>query len=135
MDLIDTIHISSSGLRAQQERMKVVAQNIANAESVGTREGQLPYRRQTVSFKNALDKETGAQMVKADKVGVDRSAFVRKYDPAHPQSDAKGYVWYPNVNPIQEMMDMREARRSYEANLNVIEASKSMLNQTLNLLR
>lgn len=135
MDLIDTIHISSSGLKAQQDRLKVVSQNIANSESVGTRDGQLPYRRKTISFKNALDRETGMQMVKTNKVGTDKSDFVKKYEPAHPQADDQGYVLYPNVSSISEMMDMREARRGYEANLNVIESSKSMLSQTINLLR
>jgi flagellar basal-body rod protein FlgC len=135
MDLINTIHISSSGLKAQQDRLKVVSQNIANAESVGTRDGQQPYRRQTITFKNQLDRETGTQMVKTGKIGVDRSDFVKKYEPAHPQADAQGYVLYPNINPITEMMDMREARRGYEANLGVIESSKAMLNQTIGLLR
>lgn len=135
MDLINTIHISSSGLKVQQDRMKVVAQNIANAESIGTRDGQAPYRRQTISFKNSLDRETGAQMIKTNKVGVDKSDFVKKYEPANPQADNEGYVMYPNVNPISEMMDMREARRSYEANLNVIESSKAMLGQTINLIK
>lgn len=135
MDLINTIHISSSGLKTQQDRLKVVAQNIANAESVGTRSGQAPYRRKTISFKNQLDRETGAMMVKTNKIDVDRSDFVKKYEPAHPQADAQGYVLYPNVNSITEMMDMREARRGYEANLNVIESSKAMLSQTLGLLR
>ena len=106
MDLIDTIHISSSGMKVQQDRLKVVSQNIANAESVGTREGQAPYRRKTISFKNALDKETGTQMVKTNKVSTDKSDFVKKYEPAHPQADAQGYVLYPNVNSISEMMDM-----------------------------
>ena len=135
MDLINTIHISSSGLKTQQDRLKVVAQNIANSESVGTRSGQAPYRRKTISFKNQLDRETGAMMVKTNKIDVDRSDFVKKYEPAHPQADAQGYVLYPNVNSITEMMDMREARRGYEANLNVIESSKAMLSQTLGLLR
>jgi flagellar basal-body rod protein FlgC len=135
MDLINTIHISSSGLKAQQDRLKVVSQNIANAESVGTRDGQQPYRRQTITFKNQLDRETGTQMVKTGKIGVDRSDFVKKYEPAHPQADAQGYVLYPNINTITEMMDMREARRGYEANLGVIESSKAMLNQTIGLLR
>jgi flagellar basal-body rod protein FlgC len=135
MDLIDTIHISSSGLKVQQERLKVVSQNIANSESVGTREGQQPYRRKTISFKNALDKETGAQMVKTNKVSTDKSDFVKKFEPAHPQADKDGYVFYPNVNSLSEMMDMREARRGYEANLNVIESSKAMLSQTISILR
>lgn len=135
MDLIDTIHVSSSGLKTQQDRLKIVAQNIANSESVGTRPGEMPYRRKTITFKNALDKETGVEMVKTDKIGVDRSAFPRKFEPSSPLADADGYVLQPNVNPINEMIDMREARRGYEANLNVIEASKSMLNQTISLLR
>lgn len=135
MDLINTIHISSSGLKAQQDRLKIVAQNIANAESVGTREGAQPYRRQTISFKNTLDRESGTQLVSTNKIGKDRSDFVKKYEPMHPQADDQGYVLYPNVNPLNEMMDMREARRSYEANLGVIESSKAMLNQTIGLLR
>ena len=136
MDLMDTMHISAAGMRAQSERLKIVSQNIANAEAVGTTDGSnAPYRRQTISFKNALDRETGANMVRVNKVGVDRSDFDKRYDPAHPYADAQGYVLYPNVNPIMEMMDMREARRGYEANLNVIEASKSMLTQTISLLR
>ena len=135
MDLINTIHISSSGLRVQQDRLKIVAQNIANSESIGTRNGEDPYRRKTISFKNALDKETGLQMVKTKKIGTDKSEFIKKYEPAHPQADDQGYVLYPNVSSITEMMDMREARRGYEANLNVIESSKAMLSQTINLLR
>lgn len=135
MDLIDTIHVSSSGLKTQQDRLKVVAQNIANSESVGTRPGELPYRRKTVTFKNVLDRETGVEMVKTDKISVDRSAFPRKYEPNNPLADAEGYILQPNVNPINEMIDMREARRGYEANLNVIESSKSMLTQTISLLR
>lgn len=135
MDLVNTIHISSAGLKVQQDRLKIVSQNIANAESVGTREGAQPYRRQTISFKNAMNKEIGAKVVQTNKVSTDKSDFVKKYEPAHPQADAQGYVYYPNVNSIAEMMDMREARRSYEANLNVIESSKAMLNQTISLLR
>jgi flagellar basal-body rod protein FlgC len=136
MDLLDTVHISSSGMKAQSERLKVVSQNLANAEAVGTTNGSSqPYRRQTVSFKNELDRNTNAKMVKLDKVANDRSDFDKRYEPMHPYADDQGYVLYPNVNPVIEMMDMREARRGYEANLNVIEASKSMLSQTVNLLR
>ena len=136
MDLMDTMHISAAGMRAQSERLKVVSQNIANAEAVGTTDGRdAPYRRKTISFKNELDRATGADMVKVSKVDVDRSEFDRRYEPAHPYADDQGYVLYPNVNPIMEMMDMREARRGYEANLNVIESSKSMLTQTIGLLR
>lgn len=134
MELTDTIHISSAGLKAQQDRLKVVSQNIANAESVGTRDGQAPYRRQTISFKNALDKESGEKMVRTDKVRTDKSDFVKKYDPNNPQADQSGYVLYPNVNPINEMMDMREAKRGYEANIDVIQTSKAMLSETIGLL-
>ena len=135
MDLLDTIKISGAGMRAQSERLKVIAQNLANAESVGTRPGAEPYRRKTVSFKEEMDKETGVSMVATDKIGTDKSQFSRRYEPNNPIADAQGYVLYPNVNSVIEMMDMREARRSYEANLSVIEASKSMVGQTLSLLR
>ncbi len=135
MDLMDTISISASGMRAQSERLKVVAQNLANAESTATKPGGQPYRRKTISFKEAMDKETGLQTVQPGKVGTDRSDFVKRYEPTNPVADEQGYVLYPNVNPIMEMMDMREARRGYEANLNVIESSKAMVGQTLGLLR
>lgn len=135
MDLLDTMRISGAGMRAQSERLKVVSENIANAESVGSSNGTQPYRRQTVTFKNQLDKETGARLVKLDKVRPDRSDFEKRYAPTHPMADAQGYVLYPNVNPVMEMMDMREARRGYEANVNVIESSKAMLSSTINLLK
>lgn len=135
MDLLDTMHISAGGMRAQSERLKVVSQNIANAESVGSTNGTQPYRRQTVSFKNELDKETGATLVKLDRVRKDTSEFDKRYEPTNPMADQQGYVLYPNVNPVMEMMDMREARRGYEANLNVIESSKAMLSSTIAVLR
>lgn len=136
MDLLDTMHISASGMNAQAERLKIVSQNLANAEAVGsTSGGNAPYRRQTVTFKNHLDRETNATMVDVNRVSYDNSDFDKRYEPNHPMADAQGYVLYPNVNPVMEMMDMREARRGYEANLNMIEASKSMLTQTISLLR
>jgi len=135
MELMDTMQISASGLKAQSDRLRVVSQNIANAESTGARPGDLPYRRKTISFKDELDRETGVQTVKVSRYGEDPSPFNRKYDPSNPAADAEGYVLMPNVNSIVEMMDMREARRGYEANLNMIESSKSMLTQTINLLR
>lgn len=135
MDLIDTIHISSAGMKVQGDRLRVVAQNVANADSVGTRDGKQPYRRQTITFKEQLDKETGLNLVSTKKIGVDNSQFDRRYEPANPNADAQGYVLYPNVNPVMEMMDMREAKRGYEANLDVIQSSKAMLNKTIDLLR
>jgi len=135
MDLIDSVHISAAGLGAQSSRLKVVAQNIANAESVGTRDGAQPYQRQTVSFKQVMDKESGVNMVRPDKIGTDKSDFIKKYEPNNPQADRDGFVLYPNVNTALEMVDMREARRGYEANLNVIDASKTMFSQTVALLK
>lgn len=135
MDLIDSVHISAAGLGAQAARLKIVSQNIANAESIGTRAGADPYRRQTIAFKEAVDKESGVSMVRAHKIGKDNSDFSRRYEPSNPEADAQGYVLYPNVNPLIEMVDMREARRGYEANLNVIEASKAMFSETLNIIR
>jgi flagellar basal-body rod protein FlgC len=135
MDLLNTMHVSASGMKAESDRLRIVAQNIANAESTGTQPGAQPYRRKTISFKNQLNRELGIETVHVQKYGTDNSNFPKKYDPTHPAADAEGYVQMPNVNSIVEMMDMREARRSYEANLNVIEASKSMLTQTISLLR
>lgn len=135
MDLIDVMHVSAAGMKAQSDRLKVVSQNIANAESIGTRKGDEPYRRQTISFKEELDRDLGVSTVKTGEIGTDKSDFQKRYEPQNPMADDQGYVLYPNVNPIIEMMDMREARRGYEANLNVIESSKTMLNQTLGLLR
>lgn len=122
-------------MQVQSERLRVVAENIANAGSTATTPGGDPYRRKLVVFKNVLDREMGVDMVKIDRRIYDMSDFTPKYEPTHPAANEQGYVLYPNVNPIIEAMDMREARRAYEANLNVIEMAKSMLSQTINLLR
>lgn len=135
MSLADTLLISAAGMRAQGDRLRVVAENIANANSTALTPGGEPYRRKVVMFENVLDKEMGVEQVKVVKRGYDHSPFNLKYDPSHPAANAEGYVQYPNVNTIVEMMDMREARRGYEANLNVIEVSKALVNQTLALLR
>lgn len=135
MDIFGTMDVSASGLKAQSDRLRIISQNIANAESTGTRPGEQPYRRKTIAFKDSLDRELGLEKVKVSRYGTDKSDFQKKYDPTHPAADEEGYVLMPNVNPIVEMMDMREARRGYEANLSVIETSKSMLTQTIGLLR
>ncbi|OIQ93841.1 flagellar basal-body rod protein FlgC [mine drainage metagenome] len=127
--------IAVSGLRAQSERLRVVSENLANADSLPTAPDQQPYRRKTVTFRDVLDKQTGADEVKVAKIDVDRSEFQKKYDPKHPAADADGYVLTPNVNPLIELMDMREAQRSYEANLDVVNVSKSMLSETVNMLK
>ena len=124
-----------SGLKAQSERIRVVSENIANAESMPSSPDELPYRRKTVTFRNVLDKTNGTNVVKLNKVDVDRSEFPKKYDPQQPGADANGYVLAPNVNPLIELMDMKEAQRSYEANLNVISVSKSMLTHTVDMLK
>jgi len=135
MDLMNTIAISASGMKVQSSRLRVVSENIANADSTGTTPGSAPYRRKTISFKDHLDRETGTHLVEVNKIGTDSSQFNRKYDPTNPAANAEGYVRTPNVNTIMEMMDMREARRGYEANLNVIEASKNMMSQGINIIR
>ena len=134
MAMNDTLQIAAAGMQVQRERLRVIAENIANAESTSSKPGGEPYRRKTVTFENALNKELGIQTVKVGKLGVDKSPFTKKYDPSHPAADAQGYVLYPNVNPIIEMTDMRDARFAYEANINVVEISKAMLTQTISLL-
>lgn len=134
MDLVNSLHIAASGMKAQSDRLRIVSQNIANADSVGEFPGDDPYRRKTIAFRNELDREIGVEKVKVSRYGVDDSPFKLKYEPHHPAADERGYIKQPNVNSMIEMMDMREARRSYEANLNVIEVSKAMLQQTIGLL-
>jgi len=127
--------LSAAGMKAQGERLRVIAENLANKSSAPDTAGGDPYRRKIVTFKNVLDRELDVNMVKVDRVRGDESEFPLKYDPSHPGANAEGYVKMPNVNALVELMDMREAQRSYEANLNMIEVSKSMLARTLDLLR
>ena len=133
--LFPTSQISSAALRAQNKRMKVIAENIANAENTSTTPGGKPYQRQVVTFKNEYDKALGAYKVKVGETRHDTSDFVRKYDPANPGADAQGYVLMPNVNPLIEMMDMSDATHAYQANLGVVEASRGMVLKTIQLLQ
>ena len=135
MDLMESLMISAAGMRAQGQRLRVVAENLANADSVSEVPGGDPYRRKTISFKNQLDRELGLETVQVGKVGEDPSDFRMKYDPGNPAADAKGYVKLPNVNSLIEMSDMREAQRSYEANLKAIEVARNMLQRTIDLIR
>lgn len=135
MDLTKALYISAAGMKAEGTRLKVIAENLANADSTAPAPGEMPYRRKTVTFENVLNRQLGVDEVKVASVGVDTSAFQRKYEPGAPGADSQGYVLYPNVNPLIETMDMQEAQRTYEANLNVVATSKSMLLQTINLLR
>ncbi len=134
-DVLRTMRISAAGMRTQGTRLRVISENVANANSLPTAPGDLPYRRKTVTFRNELDRATGTALVTVEKIGVDASSFSSRYEPGHPAADAAGYVLTPNVNTLIEMTDMREAQRSYEANLNVIKASKAMLNETIDVLR
>lgn len=127
--------IAVSGMKAQAERLRVISENMANADSVGVRSGEDPYRRQVVTFKNYVDKETGAQMVKVDKVVPDKSEFQMKYMPNHPAANEQGYVAMPNVNPLIEMMDMKEAQRSYEANMSMMQTARDMNSSILDVLK
>jgi len=127
--------IAISAMKAQTTRLKTISENIANAESVGATPGEDPYARRVVSFKSVLDQETGANLVKVDEIVQDESEFGMKYEPNHPAANKDGYVKTPNVNPLIEMMDLKEAQRSYEANLNVVKMSRDMKAQTLDLLK
>lgn len=135
MDLKDAIGIAAAGMKVQSTRMRVVAQNLANAESTALTPGGAPYRRQTITFENALDRALGIERVEVARVGTDPSPFERELDPAHPAADAEGYVLMPNVDPLFEMMDLREAQRSFEANLNAMGLARATLQRTLDLLR
>ena len=134
-DLESAMAIAASGMRAQGFRLKVVAQNIANASSTTDRAGGEPYRRKIVTFANVLDRELDAKLVEVKNIKEDPSQFSLVYDPNHPAANDKGFVEMPNVNALVEMMDMREAQRSYEANLNMIESSKQLMSRTIGLLR
>ncbi len=127
--------IAGSGLQAQSTRMRIVAENLANARSTGTTAGSDPYSRKTVQFEAQLDRALGSSSVKVKSTGVDKSPFVQEYDPGNPAADTNGRVKMPNVNPLVELADMREANRSYEANLQMIKQTRSMVAMTVDLLR
>ncbi len=135
MDLKKSMMIAASGLRAQSGRMKVIAENIANAESTAKTKGGDPYQRRIPTFREVFDSEIGANIVQQGRVQLDRSQFGEKFDPGNPAANDKGMVKTPNVNTLIEMVDMREAQRSYEANLNVIGSTRRMLARTLDILR
>ena len=135
MDLDASVQVSASGLRAQSLRMRVIAENLANADSVGNTAGGNPYRRKIATFATELDRATGASTVKVQTVGTDNSAFQRVYQPGNPAADGKGYVLMPNVNGLIETADMKAAQRSYEANLNAIEAARTLTMRTIDLLK
>jgi flagellar basal-body rod protein FlgC len=134
-DMNAALNVAASGLRAQTARMKVIAENIANANSTAPNAGANPYQRKVATFGQVLDRESGATEVRMTGVQKDRSEFRLRYDPTHPGADTNGYVKMPNVNTLIESMDMREAQRAYEANLNVVESARAMMTRTIDLLR
>ena len=134
-DLTSSTGIAAKGMKAQATRLRVISENLANADSTSEVPGGEPYRRKLVTFRNQLDKTLGADTVVVRRIFNDPSKLQSKYDPSHPGANAQGYVLVPNVNPLIEMMDMREAQRSYEANMNVISTSRQMVAKTLELLK
>jgi len=135
MDFLKSLSIAASGLRAQAGRMRIISENIANADSTAQRPGANPFRRKIPTFRSELDRSLEARVVALGPVRTDPSEFQMKYQPSHPAADSNGHVKYPNVNPLIEMTDMREAQRSYEANLNVIGATRRMIQRTLDILK
>jgi len=134
-ELNSSMRISAAGLKAQGERLRVISENIANSGSTALTPDQEPYRRKLVTFGSALDRELGVNLVKVGPAGRDTSDFGLRYQPGHPAADDSGYVKISNVNTLVEMTDMREAQRSYEANLKVLQAARGMLSRTIDLLR
>jgi len=135
MDFAQSMIVAASGMRTQAGRMRVIAENIANAGSTSPVPGGDPYRRRIATVNSAFDRELGATLVAPGKPQPDMSEFRKQFDPGNPAADKTGYVKLPNVNSLIEMMDMREAQRSYEADLTVMDATKSMLSRTVDLLR
>lgn len=133
--LAASLRIAGSGLEAQSTRLRIVSENIANARSTGDTPGAEPYRRKTITFGAELDQATGADVVSVKKLGVDQSKFIEEFDPGNPAADAKGMVKMPNVNILVEMADMREANRTYEANLQTVKQSRDLIAATLDLLK
>ena len=135
-ELFNTMMISAYGMKAQGERTRVIAENMANAETAALSPDSKPYTRKVITFKNSMDKKMGTDLVKVKDVTADRKTpYPLKYMPDHPGADAAGYVKMPNVSTVIEMSDMREAQRSYEANLGMIEQSRTMAMRTIDLLR
>ena len=134
-DFTRSMGIATSALRAQAGRMRVISENLANADSTAATSGGDPYRRKVPTFSSALDRALDAKVVTLGKIRPDQSAFHVRYEPSNPAADVSGNVKYPNVNPMVEMTDMREAQRSYEANLNIIGATRRMIQRTLDILK
>ena len=134
MNILDAMQVSSAGMKAQGDRLRVISQNIANADTAANTPNATPYQRKTVVFKNILDRASGVEKVQVERINESKEEFKLKYQPSHPGADDNGYIRVPNINTLIETMDMREAQRSYEANLGMVTISKSMLGKTIDLL-
>src|SRR5690606_13297409 len=130
-----SLKIAASGLEVQSKRVRVVSENLANAQSTGRTPGADPYTRKTISFETEVDRATGANLVRVESIEHDRAPYRTEHDPGHPAADANGFVKLPNVNILIEMADMREANRSYEANLQAFKQAREMISMTIDLLR
>ena len=135
MDISKALAVSASGMNAQTARLRIIAENLANQDTTGSTPGADPYRRKVITFENRMDQALGTDTVRVKQVSKDQTAFLRRYDPSHPAADADGYVKTSNVNTFVEVMDMREAQRTYSANLNVLETTRTMLSRTIELLK
>ncbi len=135
MELEKSLAISAYGMQAQTTRLTVIAQNLANQDSTGSTPGADPYQRKTVTFTDKMDRALGAEVVGTGAIDTDHAAFPLHYDPANPAANAQGYVKLPNVNALVEMADMREAERSYQANVAVMQTTRGMLARTIGMLR
>ncbi len=133
--LTASMRTAASGLEAQSMRMRAVSENLANMESAGATRGSDPYRRKLVTFEASLDGLSGAELVTANHIIRDTQPFRLEFQPGHPAANEAGYVKLPNVNMIVEAADMREANRSYEANLQVIKQARDMISMTIDLLK
>jgi flagellar basal-body rod protein FlgC len=129
------LRIAGSGMEVQSTRLRVISENVANAESTGASAGADPYVRKTISFDNELDRATGIRTVRVKRIGLDDQPFKMELDPGNPAADEKGFVKMPNVNLLVELADMREANRSYEANLQVVKQSGDLTSMTIGLLK
>ena len=135
MDFMKSLTIAASGLRAQMGSMRIITENIANADLLATTPGGDPYRRRIVTFSSELDRSLGANVVKLGQVQPDNSDFLVRHEPGNPAANAQGDVKYPNVNTLVELTDLRDAQRSYEANLNIVTATRKMLQLTIDMLK
>lgn len=133
--LLTSMKVAASGLGAQSERLRIVSENMANAQSTASTAGADPFQRKTITFAAELDRASGGSFVNVSSIANDQTAFPLEYLPGHEAADENGYVRMPNVNMLIEMADMREANRGYDANLQVIKQARELISMTIDLMR